>query len=338
MFTEATWQELTRRELAFRELFAGEAMDHVPAWYFNGGLGQIRPEFLTAERDRDQWLDNQLRAVKANVEEALDSASLFYPIIEMFSLYGTHFMDVLFGGDVKWQEEQFWSEPVDYAVADIAAPDLDAMPLVREAVELAIWIKEKTTGRFLISMPDVGCPLNIAINIFGEGFLLELALNPESAKRALMIIGAATRRVHELLVEAVGQQTLRCHNAYYVYTPHDIAGLSICATQLVSPDHFAELVAEADDACLPSLYQGLLQHLCGHSTQHIAELARRPSVRGVQLNDAAANDFEAYYNGLREDQVVYVIPTEEMPLDKILSISDGQRLVILAKLDGPVPL
>jgi len=338
VFTESTWRELADRELAFRRLFAGERSDHVPAWHFNSGLGQIRPELLTVEQDREQWLDNQLRAVKENVTAALDSASLFYPIIEMFSLYGTHFMDILFGADVRWHEGQFWSEPVDYPVADIAPLDLDGVPLVQEAVELAAWLKEKTAGRFLISMPDVGCPLNIAINIFGESFLLELALNPKSAKRALMIIAAATRRVHEALIEAVGQETLRCHNAYYVYTPHDIAGLSICATQLVSPGHFRELVAAADDACLPPAYQGMLQHLCGHSAQHIAELARRPSVKGVQLNDAAADDFEAYYNGLRDDQVVYVIPTEQMPLGEVLSISGGRRLVILAKLDERIPL
>ena len=81
----------------------------------------------------------------------------------------------------------------------------------------------------------------------------------------------------------------------------------------------------------------MIQHLCGHSTQHIAELARRRSVKGVQLNDAAADDFEAYYSGLRDDQVVYVIPTERTPLEEVLSISGGRRLAILAKLDEPIP-
>ena len=254
MLSEATWQELADRELAFRRLFAGERIEHVPAWHFNGGLNQIRPELLAVERDRNRWLQNQLRAVRANVEEALDSASLFYPIIEMFSLYGTHYMDVLFGAEVRWHEGQFWSEPVDYAVADIAAPVLNGSPLVRESVELAMWIKEKTDGRFLIAMPDVGCPLNIAINIFGEAFLLEMALDPNSARRALLLIGEATRRVCGLLIEAVGQETLRCHNAYYVYTPQDVAGLSICASQLVSPQHVRELIADADDACMPTVY------------------------------------------------------------------------------------
>jgi len=336
MFCESAWQELRSREQQFQKLFAGEKPDYVPSWYYRDE--QIRPELLVVDKDRDAWLDHQLQTVKTNAEEALDSASLFYPIIEMFSLYGTHYMDVLFGADVKWHEGQFWSVPVDYAIADIQPPDFDAISLVRETAELARWIKESTAGRFLISMPDGGGPLNIAINIFGDRFLMEMALNPDSARRALTVIADATRRVYELLIDAVGQATLRCHNAYYVYTPSDYAGLSICATQLISAEHFRELVADADDASVPPVYQGMIQHLCGHSTQHIQELARRTMVKGLQLNDAAADDHETYFNGLRQDQVVYVIPNERMPVERIMSTSGGLRTVILAKLDERMPL
>ena len=332
MFTESTWAELRARESGFQRVFNGEKLDSAPSWYFNGDLKQIRPEILVEERDKEGWLDNQLRAVKANVEEALDSESLFYPIIEMFSLYGTHYMDILFGADVKWHEEQFWSESVEYSVADMEPPDFEGSELIGQTLELARWIKERTGGGFLISMPDVGCPLNVAINLFGERFLMELALAPESAKRALDIIADAMRRVYEVLIEEVGQETVRCHNAYYVYTPRDYAGLSICATQLISAEHFTECVADADDASVPSVYRGMIQHICGRSTQHIEELARRERVKGVQLNDAAADDFEAYFRGLRADQVIYVCPTERMPVEKVMSISRGERTIILGKV------
>lgn len=331
MFSESTWAELGARESAFQQLFNGEKLARAPSWHFNGDLKQIRPESLIVEKDRQQWLDNQLRAVEINVAEALDSASLFYPIIEMFSLYGTHYMDVLFGADVTWREEQFWSGTVDYPVADIVPPDLAGSDLIEQTLDLARWIKERTGGRFLISMPDVGCPLNIAINLFGERFLMELALAPANARRALDIIATATRRVYESLIEVVGQETVRAHNAYYVYTPHDYAGLSICATQLISAEHFRESVADADDAAVPDTYRGMIQHICGHSTQHIEELARRGRVKGVQLNDAGADDFEAYFRGLRADQVIYVAPTERMPIEAVLSISGGERTVILAR-------
>jgi len=329
MFSESTWAELGARESGFQRLFNGEKPDRAPYWYFNGDLKQIRPELLVVEKDREGWLDNQLGAVKANVEEALDSGSLFYPIIEMFSLFGTHYMDILFGADVKWHEEQFWSENVEYSVADIGRAELEGSELIGQTLELAKWIKERTGGRFLIAMPDVGCPLNIAINLFGERFLMALALAPENARRALGIIAEATRSVYKLLIETVGQETLRCHNAYHTYTPHDYAGLSVCATQLISAEHFRTCVADADDAAVPAVYKGMIQHICGRSTQHIEELARRERVKGVQLNDAGADDFEAYFNGLRADQVVYVSPTDCTPLEKIMSISKGDRTILL---------
>lgn len=77
MRSDAAWRELHAREGTFRKLFVGEWIDHVPARCLDGGLNQIRPELLIVERDRDAWFGNQFGAVKTNVEEVLDSASLF---------------------------------------------------------------------------------------------------------------------------------------------------------------------------------------------------------------------------------------------------------------------
>ncbi len=331
MFSEAIWKELRYRESQFTKVLAGGKPDYVPSWYFNSDLKQTRPELLIAEKDKEKWLENQLRAVRENVEETLDGVSLYYPIIEMFSLYGTHYIDKLLGGDVSWTGEQFWSKELSCEVSELQPPNLKNSALLKETVELAIWIKEKTDGKFLISMPDVGCPLNVAINLFGEKFLLEIAINPESAKRVLMIIADATRMVYEALIDAVGQKTIRCHNAFYVYTPYDYAGLSICATQMISPDNFSDIVADADDTSVPGVYKGMIQHLCGRSGQHVPEIAKRQRIKGVQLNDAAADQFEMYHKGLREDQVFYIWPTENMPLEKVLSITGGRRLVIIGQ-------
>ena len=113
MFAEAVRQELKTKEQQFQNVFNSERCDYVPSWYYHGELGQIRPEILIAQKDKQRWLNNQLDVVKTNVEEALDSVSLFYPLIEMFSLYGTHYMDILFGAEVRWHEGQFWSREYD---------------------------------------------------------------------------------------------------------------------------------------------------------------------------------------------------------------------------------
>ena len=328
MFSQAQWKELDYRESQFAKVFAGEKPDYVPVWFYYEELGQIKPELLMAEKDRKAWLDNQLKAVKTNVEEAIENYCLYYPMIEMVSLYGTHYIDALFGNDVQWVENQFWSKEQTCEVSDLQMPDLDNSELLKETVDLAKWIKEQTDGKFLINMPDVGSPINVAINLFGERFFLELAMNPDSAKRVLTMIAEVTRRVYEELIAAVGQETIRCHNNFYVYTPYDYAGLSLCATQMISPANYTELVADADDACIPDCYKGVVQHICGSSPQHIEGFSKRERIKGMQLNDAGADDFEKFWAGLRVDQFFYLRPTENMTIEKILSITNGNRLLL----------
>ncbi len=328
MFSDVIWKELDRREAEFRQVFEGRPVDRVPVWFYHEELGQMKPELLMVEKNRDAWLENQIRAVRTNVEEALDNRALYYPLIEMASFYGTHYIDALFGNDVQWVEGQFWSKEQTCEVSELQMPDLDNSPLLRETVELAKWIKDQTDGRFVISMPDVGSPINVAINLFGERFFLEMAMNSEQAGRALKMVADTTRRVYEELIKAVGQETIRCHNAFYVYTPYDYAGLSLCATQMISPDNFGEWVADADDASVPDCYQGMIQHICGSSNQHVEEIARRPRIKGVQLNDNGADQFEDYFNGLRQDQIFYLRPTEHMPINRMMAITRGRRLLL----------
>ncbi len=59
------------------------------------------------------------------------------------------------------------------------------------------------------------------------------------------------------------------------------------------------------------------------------------ALKSVQLNDRAADDFELYWRGLRDDQLIYVGPTAAMPLERILAISGGRRLVLQCLLKGP---
>jgi hypothetical protein len=53
------------------------------------------------------------------------------------------------------------------------------------------------------------------------------------------------------------------------------------------------------------------------------------SLRAVQLNDRAALDLEAYFHGLRDDQIIYANLFDGMPLEKVLEITGGERVVIV---------
>ena len=60
------------------------------------------------------------------------------------------------------------------------------------------------------------------------------------------------------------------------------------------------------------------------------------SLRSVQVNDRAAEDLEIYFAELREDQIVYVNPCDGMPVERIMQITGGQRVVVVADVDAPL--
>jgi hypothetical protein len=60
-----------------------------------------------------------------------------------------------------------------------------------------------------------------------------------------------------------------------------------------------------------------------------------PSLRALQLNDRAAEDLAAYHRHMRDDVVFYVNPCDGMPVERILQITGGRRLVLVADLAEP---
>ncbi len=103
-----------------------------------------------------------------------------------------------------------------------------------------------------------------------------------------------------------------------------------CSTQLLPPDLYEEFVAPLDEELLTVYPNGGMIHLCGVHTQHIPVWRQMKPLRAVQLNDRAAEDLEVYWNGLRPDQLFYVNPCPGMPVERIMKITGGRRLVIIA--------
>ena len=60
-----------------------------------------------------------------------------------------------------------------------------------------------------------------------------------------------------------------------------------------------------------------------------------PSVRAIQVNDRATEDLELYFRELREDQIIYVNPTATTPVERVMEITGGRRVVIVADVSPP---
>ena len=110
-----------------------------------------------------------------------------------------------------------------------------------------------------------------------------------------------------------------------------------CTTQLVSGELYREMVAPLDNALLSVYPKGGMIHICGAHAQHIDAFRDMPALKVVQFNDRAAADLEAFFRGLRNDQVLYLNPCKEMSVAEAVQITHGKRLVVAADLNVPVP-
>ena len=118
--------------------------------------------------------------------------------------------------------------------------------------------------------------------------------------------------------------------------PPEYSQLCVCTTQLIAGDCYAEMVAPLDDKLLGVYPNGGMIHICGSHTQHIKAFRDMKNLKALQVNDRASADLERYFKELREDQVIYLNPCKEMPVEQAMEITGGKRLVIAGDLSQPV--
>ena len=107
---------------------------------------------------------------------------------------------------------------------------------------------------------------------------------------------------------------------------------------MISGATYREFIAPLDDELLSTYPHGGMVHLCGVHTQHIPAWNDVHALRALQLNDRAAEDLAIYFNEMREDVVFYVNPCEGMPVERIVEITGGQRVVVVADVEQPLTL
>ena len=326
--------EAVQREHAdtIRRLFDGERLDYVPVIC---PIGQR--EYLSAEPDAvAPWLDASVEALEVGMEAATNPVS-FRPFMMEFWPLGVHFVDALFGARVYETGDNFWSDPLPGGLADLSPIDIATHPLVTWAMDVLATLATDLPAQVQLATPVFASPLNIAVNILGERCLTDLSAPGPAERRGMQAIAEAITSIHRLTRQRFPGERLRFYASSGRYAPDGFGHICGCTTQLVGPDTYARYVGPLDAQVLAVYPEGGTIHLCGHHTQHIPCWRAMENLRGVQLNDAAADDFEAYFRGLRDDQIIYIGPTAAMPSDRILEISGGRRVILQALLDEPVP-
>jgi len=306
-------------------LFAGEQPRGVFRLFGVRGVGRCDP-YTEPERWIAEALDDL--ATKAG---ALRDEAVFRPLVVEFGPYGVHFIDKILGAEVfdldgtgNWQVHL-----LDTPIGALALPDLDRDPtwqLARRAAEafLAAGVTVPLFG-----LPVIASALNIAVNLYGQAILVALATAPKAAQRDLEVINTLLCTLHRWYRDHIPAAQLQPVVADQRTQPPGFGQLCGCTTHLISGRMYREHIAALDEALLAVYPHGGMIHLCGTHAQHIPVWRALPALRAVQLNDRAAEDLPRYFNGLRDDQILYVNPCEQMPAERILDITGGRRLVLV---------
>ena len=319
-------QHLARLEA----LYAGERLER--AFVLNGinGWSGIDPR-----TDPDGWVAATLAELAQQAARSRD-AHIFRPLALAYGIYGVHFTDAVLGATVVPEPQEgaggWWSQYLTTPVGALRPPDLSRNVPWQQAQAVARAMS--TCGATLpFYTPQIlASPLNIAINLYGEEFLLALALEPEAARRDLRVITdtiLALTRWYQATLPATQFQPINVANRCQ---PRGFGQICGCSTQLLSGDSYREFIAPLDAEVLACYPRGGMIHLCGAHTQHLPTWRDMPALRAVQLNDLAAEDFPRYFGELRDDQIIYLNPTDTMTVERALSISSGQRLVLVIDL------
>lgn len=283
-----------------------------------------------AFREPERWVAEALASLEAHTEAARDER-VFRPLCVEFGPYGVHFTGPMFGARVYLKDGQWWGDPLGIPVGSLQPPDLgnDATWALARRLAEAFTASGATVPLF--GLPTIASALNVAVNLHGEDFLMALAAEPEAAGHDLKVINDTLIALHRWYLDHVPPGQMQPVVAAERTQPPGCGQLCGCTTHLVSARMYAEHIAPLDEALLSAYPEPGMIHLCGAHLQHLPVWRAMPSLGALQLNDRAAADLEAYWTGLRDDQVVYLNPCAEMTVERALEITGGRRLVIVGE-------
>lgn len=316
------------------ELYQGRTPSHplaICGRWFGRSHGLLGTNEIDMLQDPAAWLAEVLFDMAGAAAEAADSVN-FRPLAIELDALGVHFIDAILGARAYFHEGQAWNDPIECDVADLSRPNVARSPVMQAWKRLAAHVVAATGGRLLVTAPVLSSPNNIAMNLFGQRILEAMIERPAAAAHALGVIADTIIDVTRDVLAAVPPDLLRCAVAQNRYAPAGFGYVDGCATQMLSAEHYSKFFAPLDAAILGQYPLGGMMHLCGAHAQHIPAWRAMKPLRSVQINDRAADDFELYYRGLREDQILYVSPTAATTIGRILDTSAGRRVVIQAPL------
>lgn len=284
----------------------------------------------------ERWVDECMADIAANRAALAANEEKFVPVCVEFGLYGVHYIDRIFGSNVYFKSGQWYNDYLTTPIGELRDPDLEHDETFQLSLRAARRFAEVGGELTLFGLPTIASTLNIAINLYGQEILMAMLEEPEAARADLETINRTLVRIHKAFMEILPPRQLQPVISWARTQPPGYGQICGCSTQLLSGELYREMIADLDEDVLRAYPNGGMIHLCGSHAQHIETFRNMKTLRAVQVNDRAAEDLQLYFDGLREDQVLYLNPCAGMTVERAMEITGGRRLVICAHLDRPV--
>ena len=286
----------------------------------------------------EAWVDACLEDIAGNRATDVLNDEKFVPVCLWCWIYGVHFMDKIMGGELYFSNGDCNCAYLKTPVGELTEPDLETNETFAIAVRAAKRFAEVGGGYPIFGLPVIASALNIGINLYGQELLISMLEEPEAARKDLETINRTLIRIHKAFRAVLPPEQLQPVISWGRTQPPGYGQLCGCTTQLISGELYRDMIADLDEDLLNVYENGGMIHLCGSHAQHIECFRNMKSLKALQLNDRAAADLPLYFEGLREDQVIYLCPCEEMTIEQAVKLTGGRRLVINAPVSGEIPL
>jgi hypothetical protein len=275
----------------------------------------------------EEWIIGCLEDLAARIGET-DIEGVFVPACIEYPPYGVHFIDRILGAHVFFKNEQWWADCLDTSVGKLRTPDLKKNETWDLARRAAMAFLEQEVRLPVFGLPTIASALNVLINLYGQESLSAILLETEAAVHDLKVINNLLINIHKWYRSVLPREMLQPVVATQRTQPFDYGQICGCSTALISGECYREFIAPLDNELLGVYPNGGMIHLCGSHLQHIQAFHSMKNLQAVQINDRASWDLAAYFNALREDQIIYLNPCPGMTAEKAVTITGGRRLVI----------
>ncbi len=282
--------------------------------------------------DPEDWIIDCLELMLVKKPTLTDG---FSPVCVEYPPYGVHYIDKILGANVYLYAGEWCAEYLKTPIGSLEMPDLDTdktWQLSKRSVKAFLDADVKLP---LFGLPSLSSPLNILLNLYGQEALIAMFEDEDAVRHDLDVITKLICTLHRWYIDNLPKEQFQPAISWDRTQPHGYGQICGCSTHLLGKDLYREFIAPLDNAILSEHEHGGMIHLCGSHTQHMETFRNMNKLRSVQLNDRAAEDFALYFKGLRDDQIIYIYPCPGMPLEKIMEISRGERIVLLSRVPSP---